>query len=126
LAWLIIGPIPDGHTVGLSAIAYAGWAGLFITMLNLLPLGQLDGGHIVYGLIGRRQKITSKIFLAFLLVLGFWWMGWWVFGALIFIFGLKHPPTLDDNFQLAKSTRIMGISAIVIFIICFMPIPLAV
>jgi hypothetical protein len=126
LSWLIVGSVPDGHTVALSALAYAGWGGLFVTMLNLLPLGQLDGGHIIYGLAGRWQRTISKIFIAFLLILGFWWMGWWIFGALIFLFGLNHPPTLDDNFRISPATRMLGISAIVIFIICFMPVPLAV
>ncbi len=123
LAWVIIGPIPAGYDFFLSPAAFAGWVGLLVTMINLLPLGQLDGGHIIYGLIGHRQKIISKVFIVVMMVLGFWWMGWWIFGFLVFLFGLKHPPTLDDNIQISPAARAMGLAAIIIFIICFIPVP---
>ncbi len=123
LGWLIIGPLPIGYDYMLPSAALAGWVGLLITMLNLLPLGQLDGGHIIYGLFGRKQYIVSFVVLAAMLTLGFWWPGWWLFGALIFIFGLKHPPTLDDSRELSGATKFMGIAAILIFILCFVPVP---
>ncbi len=123
MANLIVGPLPDGYDYALPAAALAGWVGLLITTINLLPLGQLDGGHIVYGMVGRRQYAISYVFLAIMLVLGFWWPGWWLFGALTFIFGLKHPPTLDDSQKLPESTAIMGVAAILIFILCFVPVP---
>jgi len=123
LAWLIIGPIPEGHDFFLAPAAFAGWVGLLVTMINLLPLGQLDGGHIIYGLIGRKQRIISKFFVVLMMVLGFWWQGWWFFGLLIFLFGINHPPTLNDSIEISKNARIMGWAAILIFIICFIPVP---
>jgi len=123
IGWLIIGPIPDGYAVELSPIIFAGWVGLLVTMLNLLPLGQLDGGHIVYGLFGRVQHRLSKLFFALMIGLGFWWAGWWFFGLLVFLFGIKHPPTVNDTMKVPRSARILGYIAIVIFIISFVPVP---
>ncbi len=123
LGWLILGPTPAGHTIHLSPAAFAGWVGLLVTMLNLLPIGQLDGGHIIYGLAGRLQHKIGQFFLGVLAVMGFWWFGWWFFGLLIFIFGLKHPPTMNDGMELPLHARILGYAAIVIFILSFIPEP---
>ncbi|UCD93604.1 MAG: site-2 protease family protein [Candidatus Zixiibacteriota bacterium] len=125
LSWLIVGPLPDGSTFLLSPAAFAGWVGLLVTMLNLLPLGQLDGGHIIYGLFGRRQHRVSKVFLAIMIALGFWWPGWWFFGALVFLFGISHPPTLDETIKPTRPARALGLISIIIFIISFIPVPFA-
>ena len=126
LAWVIIGPIPEGYTFALSPAAFAGWVGLLVTMLNLLPLGQLDGGHIVYALFGRSQHRIGRMFFVLMMALGFWWPGWWFFGVLVFLFGITHPPTVNDAMALPRSAKIMGIAAIIIFIISFIPIPFGV
>ena len=123
LGWLIMGPIPDGYAIELSPIIFAGWVGLLVTMLNLLPLGQLDGGHIIYGLFGRHQHRLGWIFFAMMLTLGLWWPGWWFFGILVFLFGVKHPPTVNDSMKVPRSTRLMGYIAIIIFVISFVPVP---
>ncbi len=123
LAWLIVGPIPEGFDFILSPAAFAGWVGLLVTTINLLPLGQLDGGHIIYGLFGRKQKYISKLFIAFIMVLGLWWMGWWFFGVLVFLFGLNHPPTLNDGQPLSTGAKVMGYISILIFLLCFIPVP---
>ena len=125
LSWVIVGPLPDGYTYLLSPAAFAGWVGLLVTMLNLLPLGQLDGGHIIYGLFGRKQHRVSKLFIAVMIALGFWWPGWWFFGALVFLFGINHPPTLDESIKPTRPARILGVAAIIIFIISFIPVPFA-
>jgi hypothetical protein len=125
LSWLINGPLPGGHTIDLTPAAFAGWVGLLVTMLNLLPLGQLDGGHIIYGLFGRKQHRLSKLFLAAMIVLGFWWPGWWFFGVLVFLFGINHPPTLDESIKPTRTARILGLVSIVIFIVSFIPVPFA-
>jgi len=125
LGWLIIGPIPDGYAIELSSTIFAGWVGLLVTMLNLLPLGQLDGGHIIYGLFGKMQYRISRVFFALLVALGFWWPGWWFFGALVFLFGIKHPPTINDTMKVPRLTRLAGYIAIIIFIISFVPVPFA-
>jgi membrane-associated protease RseP (regulator of RpoE activity) len=123
LAWLIVGPIPEGFDFVLSPAAFAGWVGLLVTTINLLPLGQLDGGHIIYGLIGPKQRSISRLFIVFMMILGFWWQGWWFFGILVFLFGLNHPPTLNDSIPISNVARIMGLMAVVIFLICFIPVP---
>lgn len=123
LAWLIIGPIPEGYDFMLSPAAFAGWVGLLVTTINLLPLGQLDGGHIIYGLIGRKQRSISRLFIIFMMILGFWWQGWWFFAILVFLFGLNHPPTLNDSIPISTTARVMGLMAVIIFLICFIPVP---
>jgi len=123
LSWLIVGPIPEGKDFVLSPAAWAGWVGLLVTMLNLLPIGQLDGGHIIYGLAGRFQHKVAQFFLVVLAIMGFWWFGWWFFGLLVFIFGLKHPPTMNDRAELPMHAKILGYAAIVIFILSFIPEP---
>ncbi|MBN2227089.1 MAG: site-2 protease family protein [candidate division Zixibacteria bacterium] len=124
LAWLVLGPLPEGFDYVLTPAAMAGWFGLFVTMINLLPLGQLDGGHILYGLIGRHQHKLGLPMLAVMIALGFWWPGWWIFGALVFLFGIKHPPTGNDAKPLPRSAQILGILALIVFIICFIPVPI--
>jgi membrane-associated protease RseP (regulator of RpoE activity) len=123
LSWLIIGPIPSGFDFMLTPAAFAGWVGLLVTMINLLPLGQLDGGHIVYGLVGRFQYRIGRVFLIIMLGLGFWWYGWWFFGILVFLFGVNHPPTLNDSRDIPRHARILGIIALIIFVISFIPTP---
>ncbi len=124
LSWLIIGPLPAGYDYSLSPAAWAGWVGLLVTMLNLLPIGQLDGGHIIYGLAGRFQHKVAKVFLIFMAILGFNWYGWWFFGVMAFIFGINHPRTLDDEAKLPLHAKIMGYAAIAIFVLSFMPVPI--
>jgi len=126
LALLVLGPVAEGHDYILSPAALAGWFGLFVTMINLLPLGQLDGGHILYGLIGKHQHQVGRPLLAVMIALGFWWPGWWIFGALVFLFGVKHPPTYDDAMPLPRSALILGVLALVVFVICFIPVPIKV
>jgi membrane-associated protease RseP (regulator of RpoE activity) len=123
LARILIGPIPEGYDFFLSPAAFAGWVGLLVTMINLLPLGQLDGGHIAYGLIGKNQRVVGKLFIIALGILGFWWPGWWIFGALVFIFGLNHPPTLNDSLPLSSGSRFLGFITALIFIVSFVPVP---
>ena len=123
LSWLIIGPIPEGYDFLLSPAAFAAWVGLLVTMINLLPLGQLDGGHIIYAMIGKKQRLIGRVFLAIMVVLGFWWPGWWLFGAMVFIFGVNHPPTINDSIKLPRHAKLMGYCALIIFIISFIPVP---
>jgi membrane-associated protease RseP (regulator of RpoE activity) len=108
-----------------SPIIFAGWVGLFVTMLNLMPVGQLDGGHIIYALFGKRiQYYLGWAFIAILAVLGIFWPGWflWAFLALVII-KIKHPPTSDDQLELNAGRKVLGWVAIVLFVITFIPIP---
>ena len=116
--------IPKGFELYLSPQAFAAWLGLFVTSLNLLPIGQLDGGHIAYSLWGRKASTISKIVFVLLLPLAFFWMGWlfWAFFLLI-ITGLKHPPLVDPSIPLGRERRLTGYICIVVFIFTFTPIP---
>jgi Zn-dependent protease len=126
LSVLFTPPVQEGFQMGLSPVIFAGWVGLFVTMINLIPVGQLDGGHIIYALFGKRVQLYLAIaFSAALVVLGFWWPGWflWVFLAVVII-KLKHPPTLDDKIKLNTGRIILGWISIILFILTFMPVPL--
>lgn len=119
-----------GHTGGvlvLHPVAFAGWLGLFVTALNLLPLAQLDGGHILYALLGRRQRRISWGFMGLLLALGRWWWGWWLWAALVVVIGrgsLAHPPLPVEELKLGTRERLIGWGCILIFVLTFVPVPL--
>jgi len=84
--WLVVGPVPEGYDVVIHPAGFAGWIGLLITSLNLLPVGQLDGGHVAYALLGEKQNKISKLVFMGLLVLGvIGWEGWLVWGLLLFL-----------------------------------------
>ncbi len=113
-----------------------GWFGLFITALNLLPIGQLDGGHILYALIGRKQSIFARIFFGTLIIIGLssfiplpyfsihaGTVGWLVFALVVFfLIKLDHPP-LYDNTELNRTRKYIGWITIAIFILTFLPVP---
>lgn len=124
LARLFFGALPPDATIYLSSIALAGYVGLLVTMLNLLPLGQLDGGHVIYGLLPRRQKETAIAFLLFLFVLGFTWKGWWLWMALAILLRPFHPPVREGETALDRRHRIIGWTAVVLFALTFVPAPI--
>ncbi|MGH8015458.1 MAG: site-2 protease family protein [Candidatus Zixiibacteriota bacterium] len=119
----IIGPAPQGQFYLLSEAAFAGWVGLLVTAINLLPIGQLDGGHILYGLFRARQKILATVAMVALLALGFQSPMWWFFAAFGLFFGVKHPPTLDDGYPVSSVALGMAVCSIVIMILSFTPVP---
>ena len=121
----IHGTIPSGYDLQLSAPAFAAWLGLFVTSLNLLPIGQLDGGHIMYALLGgEKADVVSRIVFFTLLPLGIFWPGWiiWAF-LLYFVLGLKHPPIIYPSMSLDWRRKFLGWFCIFIFIITFTPVP---
>lgn len=124
LSRLILGEIPDSYDVLLHPIAFAGWIGFFVTALNLIPVGQLDGGHIAYAIMGEKHIHISKILVPVLIVLGFFlWEGWIIWGVLLLILGLRHPPVLYWETPLDKNRRAIGWITAIIFIITFIPTP---
>lgn len=124
LVKFIFGNIPAGHDVLLSPVAFAGWIGLFVTSMNLIPVGQLDGGHIAYALFGRFHFYISRIFVFIIAILGiFYWYGWLVWAMLLLFLGLDHPPILVWESRLSLSRRIIGIVSFIIFLITFTPAP---
>jgi membrane-associated protease RseP (regulator of RpoE activity) len=93
--------------------------------MNLLPVGQLDGGHIVYSLIGDKARWLGTMLIAIMVLAGFWWSGWWVWSALVFfVIGVKHPPPLNELVPINTGRKILAYLIIFAFIILFMPNPL--
>jgi membrane-associated protease RseP (regulator of RpoE activity) len=113
-----------GVMIGLHPLAFAGWFGLFFTALNLWPVGQLDGGHIIYALFPKYRLLMAKFFLFLLIPMGFLWPGWWVWAVMIFLVGFKHPPLPYEIIPLEKKHRTIGYWSIFIFLITFLPIPI--
>ncbi len=104
---------------------FGGWIGLFVTALNLMPIGQLDGGHISYSLLGKRAKIVAVIAFIALALLNFYSTNWILWTVLILlVVRLKHPPTMDDRLELDKPRKILAWSSYILFISCFSPMPI--
>jgi Zn-dependent protease len=121
-------PAPlGGLDVMLSPVAFAGWAGLLVTALNLIPAGQLDGGHVMYVLFGKK---TASRLLPFLLgalvILGIFWTGWWLWAVLIFFLGRAYDDPLDQITPLDSGRRAIAIAAVVIFFLVFTPVPMSI
>jgi membrane-associated protease RseP (regulator of RpoE activity) len=115
---------PAGMNVNLHPIGFAAWFGFFATALNLLPVGQLDGGHVSYALFGGVHKRISKAFLFTLIPLGlFYWPGWLLWTTVLLFIGLRHPMTLDDSAPLKPRHTALGWIALAMFVLCFTPIP---
>jgi len=119
-------PFPyGGMDVNLSAVAWAGWAGLLVTAMNLVPAGQLDGGHMLYVLVGR--KVASRIrpiILVALVLLGFVWNGWWLWAVLIFFLGRYYAEPLDQITTLDNRRKALAVLALILFLLTFTPVPL--
>jgi len=151
--WIVVGPIPEGHDIYVdrSPLAWAGWIGLLVTTLNLLPIGQLDGGHVFYALWGEAHARISRIFHAGLFALGAgvaahgYWLAdsaglegsestmsvmpgitWAFLGTLLLVLGRVSKrglrhPPTDDD-HLSPGHRVVGFVCIVIFVVTFMPV----
>lgn len=121
---LILGVSGPSLEVMLHPIAFAGWIGLFVTSLNLIPVGQLDGGHVVYAFLGGKQIILSRMLVPVLFIIGlFTWEGWMLWAGLLLLLGLKHPPVMYWELPLDNRRRLTGSAALVIFILTFIPWP---
>jgi membrane-associated protease RseP (regulator of RpoE activity) len=107
----------------LHPVGRAAWVGLFATALNLLPAGQLDGGHIVYAVASEKHRRISLAVVLILLPLGFLWAGWVLWAVLLLFLGFRHPPLLDRWEPLDQKRRIWAAVALVIFFLCFTPLP---
>jgi membrane-associated protease RseP (regulator of RpoE activity) len=151
LANVILGVVPASHDILLNPVAFAGWIGFFVTCINLLPIGQLDGGHVAYALFGERiHKRTSFIIFGALLFMGvtkilvssdyfhgilnsyialphyagrYFWEGWAVWAVLLFVLGLRHPPIVYWEVHLDNKRRFIGWLSLIIFILTFIPVP---
>jgi len=150
---IFYGPIPQGYDLFLHPVAFAGWVGLFVTALNLIPSGQLDGGHIVYALFSKKyHRYVSRVMIALLIVFGIgtkilleigndllgngfnWltqgvpviegWPGWILWAVLLILMGAKHPPTMYEETDLDMKRKVLGLISLLIFIGSFTPAPI--
>ena len=124
-SWLAHGPLPAGHMLDLHPFALAAWVGLLATALNLLPLGQLDGGHILYSLAGGRHRRLAIALWVGLLALGLVWPGWLLWCVVILVLGLRHPPVVDEDRPLDRRRLAIAAVLLAIFVLSFAPAPLA-
>lgn len=123
---LVHGPLPEGSTLLLHPVAFAGWVGLFVTALNLLPIGQLDGGHVLYGLLGRAAApISLVVFLSFGLLALFASPGWLLLVFLLLYFGYRHPPALEEEVGLGRGRKWIGLVTLALFLLAFTPVPIS-
>jgi membrane-associated protease RseP (regulator of RpoE activity) len=133
LSHLVLHIDPSTVNVNLNPIAFAGWLGLFVTTLNLLPVGQLDGGHVIYALFPRHHRAISTLFVisCVLMVLvplalgySFWW-GWMLWAVLSLALGLGHPSTIDRDTPLNPRRAFAAWATVALFIVTFSPVPLS-
>ncbi len=126
LRYLFTGlPMPfGGRDILMHPMAWAGWAGLLVTSLNLIPSGQLDGGHTIYVLFGSLASRLRPFLLILLLLMGFAWSGWYIWAVLIFVMGRTFAVPRDDITALDKRRRVLAYFGLVVFFLVFTPVPL--
>ena len=125
LTWVTHPDLMESQDIMLHPIAFAGWIGLLVTMLNLLPIGQLDGGHVAYAMLGEKQKLIGQAAFILLVPLSFLSINWLVWGLLLLLLmrTVKHPPIQDIHVPLSESDKRIGYICLLIFILCFIPAP---
>jgi len=127
LSKITLGILPDEANIVLHPIGSAGWDGLFVTAMNLLPAGQLDGGHVTYALFGRRHIWVSRLTVFAILTLGVTrlWDGWLIWGILLLFMGVRHPPPIDPDTPLDPKRKFMGWFLLATLAVTFIPVPLS-
>ena len=128
VAWLCWGTLPAGYSINVHPMVWAAWFGMLATTLNLFPIGQLDGGHISYAVLGRKSTLVTLATVAVLIALtfvSFSWIAWTVLTlVMLFIFGPHHPRTSDEDVPLDAGRLWLALFALVIFVLCFTPAPI--
>jgi membrane-associated protease RseP (regulator of RpoE activity) len=125
LGYLTFGPLAKGEDVALHPVAFAGWVGIFITALNLVPIGQLDGGHILYALLLRRAgRVAQGLLMAAMIAVVVWgYWGWTLMIVLLMLMGPVHPPTANDDLPLGTGRTILGWASLLFVLVGFTPTP---
>jgi len=125
---LVWGTPADGYTLNMHPVAFGAWFGLLATALNLFPVGQLDGGHISYAVLGRKSTYVTLAMVAVALTLTYLSRSWLVWTGLmivmLFVFGPRHPRTLDEHVPLDRARIALAVVALVMLILCFTPVPI--
>lgn len=128
VAWLFFGTPPDGYSINMHPMAFAAWFGLLATALNLFPIGQLDGGHISYAVLGPKSTLVTLGTVVALIGLTFMsnsWLVWTVLTVVMLVaFGPRHPRTVDEDIPLNRTRLWLAAAALLMFILCFTPAPL--
>lgn len=123
LTKLFFSNITEDKDILLNPIAFAGWIGYFVTAINLLPVGQLDGGHILYALVGKKNKIVGYVMLGIVILLVPLWIGWAIWAILFLVIGFRHPPPLDRITPPSRKHKVIGIISFIILLLTFIPAP---
>ncbi|MCY3985903.1 MAG: site-2 protease family protein [Candidatus Dadabacteria bacterium] len=151
---MALGPIAEGYEIILHPLAFAGWIGLFVTVLNLMPAGQLDGGHIIYSVFPAEwHRIVSSVTVVSLVIMGVgtaplldladylglgvldtipeWlvfegWAGWLFWAILLVVIGTSHPPTLLDDAGIGAGRKALALFSLLVFVSCFTPVPVSI
>ena len=127
VASLVSVQAPEGMELFLHPMGFAAWVGFLVTALNLIPVGQLDGGHIAYAMFRGSHRRVSQLLVFVLFPLGvFFWLGWLVWAVLLVLLGTRHPPTLDDDAPLDARQIALGWIGLILLVLCFMPAPLTI
>jgi len=119
--------VPSGYTISLHPTALAGWVGLLVTAINLLPAGQLDGGHVARAVLREKHRYISFATIIALAAMSFMGIGNWLFMLLLLVFllGTEHPPALNEYISLDTKRKILALIALLIFILSFTPMPVS-
>lgn len=120
---LVLGPLPEHASLMLHPVAFAAWIGFFVTAINLLPVGQLDGGHVLYAVAGHRQEGISRAVIFVLAPLGFLWWGWFLWGGMLLFMGPRHPPVLAEEAPLGMREHLLGAIAAALLVLTLAPAP---
>lgn len=116
--------VPLNEGMALHPTAFAAWVGFLVTAINLLPVGQLDGGHVARGLLGEKAKYLGYGTFVFLAVMTLFYDGWFLFAMLVFLLGLKHPAPLNDVTKIDKRSVVLGVAGLVVLAVTFVPQPI--
>lgn len=116
--------VPLEENMALHPTAFAAWVGFLVTAINLLPVGQLDGGHVARGVLGDKAKYVGYATFLFLAVMTLFYDGWFLFAMLVFLLGLKHPAPLNDVTRIDKRSIVLGIAGLLVLAMTFVPQPI--
>jgi membrane-associated protease RseP (regulator of RpoE activity) len=128
-AWLIWGDVADGMSINMHPMAFAAWFGLLATALNLFPIGQLDGGHVAFAVLGRRSSLVTLamilVAVALTALVSVSWLVWTILMiVMLFVVGRHHPATLDDEVPLGTARLVLAVVGLIMLIVCFTPAPI--
>ena len=127
-SWLLWGSQPDGYSLNMHPMAFAAWFGMLATALNLFPIGQLDGGHVSYAVLGPRSTYVTIVMIGVVISLAYFSSSWIVWTilllAMLVMFGPKHPRVFDEDVPLDRTRVLLALIAVAIFVLCFTPAPI--